>query len=57
MFRNNVNENIEYSRFRKRNLKDTDNFIVSEWKLALAGLVLSVFVIICKLYTANRKLP
>lgn len=43
---------------RKLNLEkseDDQEFVISEWKLAIAGLFISLIVIACKLYYVNRK--
>lgn len=42
---------------RKLNLEKSEDeeFVVSEWKLAIAGLFLSLIVIASKLYYLNRK--
>lgn len=61
MLRQQLNGNDRYYKYdstpRKDNLKNEndDSVLVSEWKLAAFGLVFSIFVLISKLYYANRK--
>lgn len=61
MLRQQLNGNDRYYNYestpRKGNLKNEndDGLVVSEWKLAACGLVFSLFVLICKIYYANRK--
>lgn len=42
-------------RLIRQETPEKDAVLMSEWKIATAGLILSMFIIVCKIYDHNSK--